>query len=202
MPHQPVDVQALGCDFYAFSGHKMFGPTGIGVLYGREALLDAMPPWQGGGEMILSVSFDASTYAGLPAKFEAGTPAIAEAVGLGATIDYLESVGIERVARYERDLLDHATATMSAIDGLTIIGTAADKASVVSFTLDGVHPHNIGTIVDLEGVAIRTGHHCAMPVMDFFGVPATARASMALYNTREDIDALVAALRKVRKVFG
>ena len=202
MPHQTVDVQALGCDFYAFSGHKMFGPTGIGVLYGREALLDAMPPWQGGGEMILSVSFDGSTFAGLPGKFEAGTPAIAEAVGLGATIDYLDSIGLERVARYEHALLDYATATLSAIDGLTIIGTAADKVSVVSFTLDGVHPHDIGTIVDLEGIAIRTGHHCTMPVMDFFGVPATARASMALYNTRDDIDALAAALRKVREVFG
>ncbi|MDH3646111.1 MAG: cysteine desulfurase [Gammaproteobacteria bacterium] len=200
MPHTRVDVSALGCDFYAFSGHKMFGPTGIGVLYGREALLDAMPPWQGGGEMILEVSFEKTTYAALPNKFEAGTPAIAEAVGLGATIDYLEKLGIEAIAGHEHDLLAYATQALSQIDGLEIVGQAESKASVVSFTLANAHPHDIGTIVDHEGVAIRTGHHCAMPVMNFFGVPATARASMALYNTRDDIDALVAALMKVRQV--
>jgi len=202
MPHTRVDVQSLGCDFYAFSGHKMFGPTGIGALYGREALLEEMPPWQGGGEMILEVSFDRTTYAGLPYKFEAGTPAIAEAVGLGATIDYLEKIGMDAIAAHEQDLLDYATTSLAKIDGLQIIGQAEEKASVVSFTLAQAHPHDIGTIVDHEGVAIRTGHHCAMPVMDFFKVPATARASMALYNTRDDIDALVAALAKVREVIG
>lgn len=202
MPHARVDVQDLGCDFYAFSGHKMFGPTGIGVLYGREALLEEMPPWQGGGEMILEVSFDRTTYAALPAKFEAGTPAIAEAVGLGAAVDYLSNIGIDAIATHERELLDYATEQLAAFDGLEIVGTAEHKASVVSFTLAGAHPHDIGTIVDNEGVAIRTGHHCAMPVMDFYGVPATARASMALYNTREDIDALVAALHRVREVMG
>lgn len=202
MPHSRVDVRALGCDFYAFSGHKMFGPTGIGALYGREALLEAMPPWQGGGEMILEVSFEATTYAGLPHKFEAGTPAIAEAVGLGAAIEYLEALGIERAAAHEAALLDYATTQLAEIDGLEFIGTARNKAAVVSFTLAGVHPHDIGTIVDFEGVAVRTGHHCAMPVMNFFGVPATARASLALYNTREDIDRLVAALRRVREVIG
>lgn len=202
MPHSRVDVRALGCDFYAFSGHKMFGPTGIGALYGREALLEAMPPWQGGGEMILSVSFEATTYADLPYKFEAGTPAIAEAIGLGAAVEYLERIGMERIAGHERALLEFATSSLAEIDGLEFIGTAPDKASVISFTLAGVHPHDIGTIADHEGVALRTGHHCAMPVMDFFGVPATARASLALYNTRDEIDALVAALRRVREVMG
>lgn len=200
MPHTRVDVQALGCDFYAFSGHKMFGPTGIGVLYGREKLLEEMPPWQGGGEMILQVSFEQTTYAGLPYKFEAGTPAIAEAVGLGAAIDYIDSLGIDAIAAYEHELLDYATTTLAEVDGIEFIGQAENKASVVSFTLGGIHPHDIGTIVDSEGVAIRTGHHCAMPVMDFFEVPATARASIALYNTREDIDGLKSALLKVREL--
>ncbi|NND60530.1 MAG: cysteine desulfurase [Gammaproteobacteria bacterium] len=202
MPHTAVDVQALDCDFFAFSGHKVFGPTGIGVLYGKENLLEQMPPWQGGGEMILSVTFENSTYAGLPHKFEAGTPAIAEAVGLGAAIDYIVALDIERIAAYEQQLLDYATERLATIDGIRFIGTAREKASVVSFTLEGIHPHDIGTIVDSEGVAIRTGHHCAMPVMDFFGVPATARASLAFYNNRDDIDRLVDALHKTKQVFG
>ncbi|MBP6514277.1 MAG: cysteine desulfurase, partial [Steroidobacteraceae bacterium] len=176
VPHLRVDVQALGCDFYAFSGHKLYGPTGIGVLYGREQLLEEMPPWQGGGDMILTVSFEGSTWNALPYKFEAGTPNIAGAVGLGAAIDYLEKLGIENAAAHEHSLLDYATAKLRDFDGLTIIGTAPDKASLVSFVLDGVHPHDLGTILDMEGVAIRTGHHCAMPVMEFFDVPATARA--------------------------
>ncbi|NNF15139.1 MAG: cysteine desulfurase [Gammaproteobacteria bacterium] len=200
MPHMSVDVRALDCDFYAFSGHKMFGPTGIGVLYGREALLEQMPPWQGGGEMIREVTMEHSSFADLPAKFEAGTPAIAEAVGLGAAIDYLAEIGPETIAAYEAELLSYATARLGEIEGLEIVGDAEHKASVISFTLAGAHPHDIGTIVDNEGVAIRTGHHCAMPVMDFFNVPATARASMALYNTTADIDALVDALKKVREV--
>jgi cysteine desulfurase / selenocysteine lyase len=201
VPHMRVDVQALGCDFYAFSGHKMFAPTGIGVLWGREALLEAMPPWQGGGDMILAVSFEKTTYNELPWKFEAGTPHIAGAIGLGAAIDYLERLGIERAAAWEAELLAYATAALSEIEGLRIIGTAAHKAAVISFVLDGVHPHDIGTIVDHAGVAIRTGHHCAMPVMEYFGVPATARASFAFYNTRAEADRLVAALRQTREVF-
>jgi cysteine desulfurase / selenocysteine lyase len=201
VPHMRVDVQALGCDFYAFSGHKMFAPTGIGVLWGREVLLEAMPPWQGGGDMILAVSFEKTTYNELPWKFEAGTPHIAGAIGLGAAIDYLERLGIERAAAWEAELLAYATAALSEIEGLRIIGTAAHKAAVISFVLDGVHPHDIGTIVDHAGVAIRTGHHCAMPVMEYFGVPATARASFAFYNTRAEADRLVAALRQTREVF-
>jgi cysteine desulfurase/selenocysteine lyase len=200
--HAPVDVQALGCDFYAFSGHKVYGPTGIGVLYGREELLAAMPPWQGGGDMILTVSIERSTYNELPWKFEAGTPNMSGAVGLGAALQYVESLGRQAIAAHEHSLAALTTERLRAIPGLTLIGTARDKAAVVSFTLAGVHPHDIGTILDSEGVAIRTGHHCAMPVMDFYGVPATARASFACYNTVADVDALCAALGKVREVFG
>jgi cysteine desulfurase/selenocysteine lyase len=200
VPHQRVDVQSLGCDFYAFSGHKLYGPTGIGVLYGREAVLQAMPPWQGGGDMILTVSFERTTYNTLPYRFEAGTPHISGAVGLGAAIDYVEGIGLERIAAWEHELLDYATDRLSAVPGLQIVGTAPDKASLVSFVLDGVHPHDLGTILDAEGVAIRTGHHCAMPVMDFFDVPATARASFAFYNTRAEIEALVAALETAREM--
>jgi cysteine desulfurase/selenocysteine lyase len=202
VPHMRVDVRELDCDFYAFSGHKMFAPTGIGVLYGREALLKAMPPWQGGGDMILKVSFEGTTFNELPHKFEAGTPNIAGAVGLGAAIDYLEALGMDRIGAYEHQLLDYATAALGKVPGLRLIGTAAEKASVLSFVLEGIHAHDIGTILDSEGVAIRTGHHCAMPVMDFFGVPATARASLAFYNTRAEIDRLVAALGRAREVFG
>ena len=201
VPHQRVDVRALGCDFYAFSGHKLYGPTGIGVLYGREALLQQMPPWQGGGDMILTVSFDRTTYNTLPYRFEAGTPHISGAIGLGAAIDYVEGIGLERIAAWEHELLDYATDRLASVPGLQFIGTAPGKASLVSFVLDGVHPHDLGTILDAEGVAIRTGHHCAMPVMDFFDVPATARASFAVYNTRAEIDALVAALGTAREMF-
>jgi cysteine desulfurase/selenocysteine lyase len=201
VPHQRVDVRELGCDFYAFSGHKLYGPTGIGVLYGREALLQKMPPWQGGGDMILTVSFDRTTYNTLPYRFEAGTPHISGAIGLGAAIDYVEDIGLERIAAWEHQLLDYATDRLSSVPGLQLIGTAPGKASLVSFVLDGVHPHDLGTILDAEGVAIRTGHHCAMPVMDFFDVPATARASFAVYNTRAEIDALVAALGTAREMF-
>ncbi|KPJ82388.1 MAG: cysteine sulfinate desulfinase [Gammaproteobacteria bacterium SG8_30] len=202
VPHQRVDVRSLGCDFYAFSGHKLYGPTGIGVLYGREEVLDEMPPWQGGGDMILTVSFERTTYNHLPYKFEAGTPNIAGAVALGTAIDYVEGVGLDRIAAYEAGLLDYATERLSAVPGLTIVGTAPEKASLVSFVIDGVHPHDLGTILDAEGVAIRTGHHCAMPVMDFFEVPATARASFAFYNTRAEIDALVTALGRAREMLG
>jgi cysteine desulfurase/selenocysteine lyase len=194
VPHLPVDVQAIGCDFYAFSAHKMYGPTGIGVLYAREALLAAMPPWQGGGDMILTVSFAGSTWNELPYRFEAGTPNIGGAVGLGAAIDYLASVDQARVAAHERQLLDHATASLSSVPGLTLVGTAPAKCSLVSFTVDGVHPHDLGTVLDAHGIAVRTGHHCAMPVMEFFGVPATTRASFGVYNTRGEIDALHDAL--------
>jgi cysteine desulfurase/selenocysteine lyase len=202
VPHQRVDVQALDCDFYAFSGHKLYGPTGIGVLYGREAQLASMPPWQGGGDMILTVSFEGTTYNSLPYKFEAGTPNIAGAIALGAAVDYVETIGLDRIARHEADLLAYATGRLAAVDGLSIIGTAPDKASLVSFVVEGVHPHDLGTILDAEGVAIRTGHHCAMPVMDFFDVPATARASFAFYNTRAEIDALVTALGHAREMLG
>ena len=200
-PHLRIDVQALGADFYTVSGHKMFGPTGIGVLYGKAERLDAMPPYQGGGDMIRTVSFAKTTYADLPAKFEAGTPHIAGAIGLGAAIDYLGALDWDAVAAHERDMLEYATTRLNELPGIQLVGTAAHKAGVVSFVVDGVHAHDVGTIVDQEGVAIRTGHHCTQPVMDFFGVPATARASFALYNTRADVDALVAALEKVRKVF-
>jgi len=201
-PHMAVDVQALDCDFYAFSGHKMCGPTGIGVLYGRESLLQAMPPWQGGGDMILAVSFDRTVYNELPYKFEAGTPHIAGAIGLARAVEYLEGIGLERIAAAEHELLEYATERLTGIPGLTVIGTAPEKAAVVSFTLGRVHPHDLGTILDAEGVAIRTGHHCAMPVMDFFGVPATARASFAFYNTRAEIDRLVDALHVAREMLG
>jgi cysteine desulfurase / selenocysteine lyase len=201
VPHFRVDVQALGCDFYAFSGHKMFAPTGVGVLWGREELLRSMPPWQGGGDMILAVSFEKTVYNDLPYKFEAGTPNIAGVIGLGAAIDYLERLDFDQAAAWEHELLEYGTALLSGIEGLRIIGTAPQKAAVISFSLDGVHPHDIGTIVDHHGVAIRTGHHCAMPVMQYYGVPATARASFAFYNTRDEIDRLGAALRAAREVF-
>jgi len=202
VPHSHVDVRALGCDFYAFSGHKLYGPTGIGVLYGREELLQAMPPWQGGGDMILTVSFDKTTYADLPSKFEAGTPNISGAVGLAAAMDYVESLGIDAIAAHEHRLVELATAELQKIPGIQIVGTAAQKASIVSFTMEGVHPHDLGTILDHEGVAVRTGHHCAMPLMTFFGLPATARASFGVYNTEKDVASLVAALKKAREVFG
>ena len=199
--HMPVDVQALGCDFYVCTGHKLYGPTGIGVLYGREALLEQMPPYQGGGDMIRSVTFEKTTYADLPHKFEAGTPHIAGAVGLGAAVDYIQGIGFEALQEHESDLLAYGTAALAEVKGLRIIGTAARKASILAFVMKGAHPHDVGTIVDTEGVALRTGHHCTQPVMDRFGVPATARASVAMYNTREEIDALVRALRRVREVF-
>jgi cysteine desulfurase / selenocysteine lyase len=202
IPHTAVDIQALGCDFYCFSSHKMLGPTGMGVLYGKRELLEKMPPWQGGGDMILSVSFEKTTFNQLPWKFEAGTPHISGAIGLATAIDYLEQIGMDRIATYEHELLEYATERLSQLPGLHIVGTAPEKAAVVSFTLDGIHPHDIGTILDTEGVAIRTGHHCAMPVMDFFKIPATARASMSFYNTRDEIDRLVAALEHTRKVLG
>jgi len=201
VPHMQVDVQALDCDFYAFSGHKMFGPTGTGVLFGRETLLDAMPPYQGGGDMILEVTFDGTTYNELPYKFEAGTPNISGVIGLGAAVDYLLSVGMSRVAQHEELLLRYMMRELEKIDGIRLIGTAAEKASVQSFLVDEIHPHDLGTILDHQGVAIRTGHHCAMPVMDFFGVPGTARASLALYNNNDDVDQLVAAVNKARKIF-
>ncbi|MGH8210554.1 MAG: cysteine desulfurase [Steroidobacteraceae bacterium] len=202
IPHSRVDVHALGCDFYTFSSHKLYGPTGIGVLYGREELLTAMPPWQGGGDMILTVSFEKTTYNELPWKFEAGTPHISGAVGLAAAMDYLEGLGIDAIAAHEQRLLRLATAELQRIPGIEIIGTAAHKAAVLSFTMQGVHPHDLGTILDTEGVAVRTGHHCAQPVMTFFGIPATARASFGVYNTERDVASLVAALQKVREVFG
>ena len=201
VPHLPVDVQDLGCDFYAFSGHKVYGPTGTGVLWGREELLEAMPPWQGGGDMILSVSYEKTTYNALPYKFEAGTPNIAGVIGLAAALDYVGAIGLDAIAAYEHDLLEYATARLLGIDGLRIIGRAAEKAAVISFVLEGVHPHDIGTILDQEGVAVRTGHHCAQPLMMRFNVPATGRASFGLYNTKEEADALVAALHKVIEVF-
>jgi cysteine desulfurase / selenocysteine lyase len=199
--HMPVDVQDLGCDFYTFSSHKMFGPTGVGVLYGREQLLESMPPWQGGGEMILAVSFDKTTYNGLPNKFEAGTPNISGGVGLGAAVDFITALDREAAHAHESALLDYATRTLSALPGLVIVGTAPEKASLVSFTVEGVHPHDLGTILDEDGVAVRTGHHCAMPVMDYFKVPATARASFAFYNTFEEIDRLAAGIGRARKIF-
>ena len=200
--HMPVDVQALGCDFYVVTGHKLYGPTGIGALYGRRALLDAMPPYQGGGDMIRSVTFERTTYNDVPHKFEAGTPHIAGAIGLGAAVDFITGVGFGAIAAHESQLLSYATTALSAVPGLRLIGTAPNKASILSFVLDGVHAHDIGTIVDTEGVAIRTGHHCTQPVMDRFQVPATARASLAMYNTTAEIDQLVSALNKVREVFG
>lgn len=201
VPHMPIDVTDIACDFYAFSAHKMFGPTGVGVLFAREARLDVMPPYQGGGDMILEVSFDGTTYNDLPYKFEAGTPNIAGVIGLGAAVDYLGLLGMERVAAYEQELLSYLIEQLQSVDGVRLIGTSANKASVQSFLLDDIHPHDIGTILDHQGVAIRTGHHCAMPVMDLFGIPGTARASLALYNTREDVDRLVAALEQARTIF-
>ncbi|PKQ14424.1 MAG: cysteine desulfurase CsdA, partial [Actinobacteria bacterium HGW-Actinobacteria-8] len=195
-PHLPIDVQALGCDFYAFSGHKMYGPTGIGVLWGRYELLAAMPPWHGGGDMIKRVSFEGTTYAEPPARFEAGTPHIAGAVGMGAAAEYLMGLGLERVAAWDRALLDYGHAALAQIPGLRLTGTAPDKASILAFTIDGVHPHDLGTLLDMDGVAVRVGHHCAQPVMERFGVSATTRASLGVYNTREDIDRLIAAIRK------
>lgn len=202
VPHLPVDVQALGCDFYVFSSHKMYGPTGVGALYGREALLDRMPPYQGGGDMIASVTFEKTDYNVLPYKFEAGTPNIAGVVGLGAAVDYLTSLDRRAALSHEDALLGYATECVTAIDGVTLIGRARQRSSVLSFVLDGVHPHDIGTILDTEGIAVRTGQHCAQPVMDRYGITATVRASIGIYNTREEIDALVGGLHKVREVFG
>lgn len=201
VPHLSVDVRDLDCDFYALSGHKVYGPTGIGVLYGKSALLEAMPPYQGGGDMISSVTFQKTTYNKLPYKFEAGTPNISGAIGLGAAIEYVGNLGLENIAAHESELLSYATAAVSELPGLRLIGTAKEKAGVLSFVIDGVHPHDIGTVFDQNGIAIRTGHHCAQPLMDRFGVPATARASFGLYNTLQEVDALVGAIQKVREVF-
>ncbi|MDH4064829.1 MAG: cysteine desulfurase [Acidobacteriota bacterium] len=200
--HMPVNVQALDCDFFVLTGHKVYGPTGIGILYGKAALLDAMPPWQGGGDMISSVTFERSTWNTLPYKFEAGTPDIAGVVGLGAAVDYVTAIGMDRIEAWERDLLAYGTQALLDVPGLRLIGTASRKASILSFVMDGIHPHDLGTIVDRGGVAIRTGHHCAQPVMERLGIPATARASLAMYNTPEEIDALVTALHRAREVFG
>jgi len=201
VPHMTVDVQDLGCDFYAFSGHKLFGPTGIGILYGRESLLERMPPWQGGGDMILTVTFRKTTYNGLPYKFEAGTPNISGAIGLGAAIDYVSALDRDGAHAHEHALLAYASETLSKIEGLRIVGTARDKASLVSFVVAGVHPHDLGTILDEDGIAIRTGHHCAMPVMEYFKLPATARASFAFYNTFEEIDRLNGSIRRAQSIF-
>jgi cysteine desulfurase/selenocysteine lyase len=201
VPHMPVDVQSLDCDFYAFSAHKMFGPTGTGILYGKEVYLEKMPPYQGGGDMILEVKFEGTTYNDLPYKFEAGTPNISGAIGLGAAVDYLNHLGMERVSNYENELLAYLTEQLQTVDGIRLIGTAEHKASVQSFLLDDIHPHDLGTILDHQGVAVRTGHHCAMPVMDFYGIPGTARASLALYNNKADIDALVDGLGKAKDIF-
>jgi cysteine desulfurase/selenocysteine lyase len=200
--HLPVDVQELGCDFYVFSAHKLFGPTGVGVLWGRAELLESLPPWQGGGDMIRSVSFAGTTYADIPARFEAGTPNIAGVIGLGAAIDYVNSVGLDAIGAWEADLLEYGTAALSSVEGLRMVGTAPDKASVMSFVLEGIHPHDIGTILDMEGIAVRTGHHCAQPVMEHFGVPATARASVSFYNTLSELDALVQGLGVVKETLG
>jgi len=202
VPHLAVNVQELDCEFYAFSAHKIYGPSGVGVLYGKKALLEAMPPYQGGGDMIRLVTFEKTDYADLPNKFEAGTPNIADVIGLGAALDWLNAIGLGAVAAHEHALLDYATGQLSEIPGLKIMGTARDKAALVAFTMQGIHPHDIGTILDREGVAIRAGHHCAQPVMQRYGVPATARASFAIYNTRDEVDVLVAALWKVKELFG
>jgi cysteine desulfurase/selenocysteine lyase len=201
VPHVKVDVQELDCDFYVFSGHKVYGPTGIGVLYGKRALLEAMPPYQGGGDMIRSVTFEKTLYNDVPYKFEAGTPNIAGAIGLGAAIEYVNHLGIDNIAAHEHDLLVYATEALSAIPDIRLIGTAAQKAAVISFVIEGIHPHDIGTILDRSGIAIRTGHHCAQPVMQRFRIPATARASFAMYNTRAEVDALVEGIQKVKEVF-
>ncbi len=202
IPHTTVDVQALDCDFYVFSGHKLYAPTGVGVLYGKQALLEAMPPYQGGGDMIRTVTFEKSTYAGLPHKFEAGTPSIAEVIGLGAAIDYLNSIGMEAIAAHEAELLAYATEQALQIHGLKIIGEAKEKGGILSFTLHKIHPHDIGTMLDSLGIAIRAGHHCAMPVMDFYKVPATARASFAMYNTKAEIDVLISGIKNLIEMFG
>ena len=201
VPHMSIDVQQLDCDFYAFSAHKMFGPTGVGVLYGRESLLESMPPYQGGGDMILEVSFDATTYNELPYKFEAGTPNISGVIGLGAAVDYLTTIGMDNVAAHEAQLLNYMMSELAKIDGVRLIGTAKHKASVQSFMLGDIHPHDLGTILDHQGIAVRTGHHCAMPVMQYFGVPGTARASLGLYNNTADVDRLVAGIEKAKQVF-
>jgi cysteine desulfurase / selenocysteine lyase len=201
VPHMKIDVQAVDADFYTFSSHKMFGPMGIGVLYGKAELLEKMPPYQGGGDMISSVTFEKTTYNKLPFKFEAGTPDVAGAIGLGAAIEYLNTIGMENAAAYEHKVVEYATEKISAIPGVRLIGKAKEKAGVVSFVIDGVHPHDVGTILDQEGIAIRTGHHCAQPIMDRFGIPATARASFAFYNTKEEVDALAKGIQKVREVF-
>ena len=200
-PHLPIDVQELDCDFYAFSSHKLYGPTGVGVLYGKAQVLEEIPPYQGGGDMISSVSFKKTVYNVIPFKFEAGTPNIAGTIGLGAALDYVAQVGLENIARYEHELLSHATETLSQIPGVRLIGTAKEKAAVVSFVLEGVHAHDVGTILDQEGIAVRTGHHCAQPLMDRFGVPATVRASLSFYNTPQEVNALAAGIRKVREIF-
>ena len=200
-PHMKVDVQALDADFYTFSGHKVFGPTGIGILFGKSKLLNAMPPYQGGGDMIRTVTFEKTTYNDLPYKFEAGTPNIAGGIGLGAALDYVTRIGLDKIAHYEHDLLLYGTEALSRIPGLRMIGTARDKAAVLSFVIEGIHPHDIGTVLDRQGIAVRTGHHCAQPVMDFFGIPATTRASLAFYNTASEIDALAAGLQKVKEIF-
>src|SRR5262249_20335414 len=201
VPHLKVDVQALDCDFYAFSGHKMYGPTGIGVLYGKSALLEQMPPFQGGGDMISSVTFEKTTYNKLPFKFEAGTPNVAGAIGLGVAVKYLNGLGMENIAAHEHELLDYATGRFVEIPGVRMIGTAGERAGVLSFVVEGIHPPDVGTILDQEGIAVRTGHHCAQPVMQRFGIPATARASFALYNTKQEVDALVEGIGKVQGVF-
>jgi cysteine desulfurase/selenocysteine lyase len=200
-PHMAVDVRALGCDFYAFSGHKVYGPSGTGALYAREALLEAMPPWQGGGDMIASVSFEKSTWNELPYKFEAGTPNIAGVIALGAAIDWIGGIGLPAIAAHEHDLLEHATRLLQEIPGLRLVGTAREKAGVVSFVIEGVHPHDVGTVLDYEGIAVRTGHHCAQPVMDRYGIPATTRASLACFNTRDELDQLARGVRKVQEMF-
>ena len=202
VPHMAVDVQALDVDFYVFSGHKLYGPSGIGILYGKRALLEAMPPYQGGGEMILTVTFEKTTYADLPFKFEAGTPHIAGIIALGKAVDYVTTLGLERIAAHEHDVLDYATEQLRAINSVRLIGTAPDKAAILSFMIGDIHPHDVGTILDREGVAVRTGHHCAQPVMDRFDVPATVRASFGLYNTKDEADALVAAVQRVQEIFG
>jgi cysteine desulfurase/selenocysteine lyase len=202
IPHTPVDMQKLNCDFYVFSGHKLYSPTGVGVLYGKQSLLEAMPPYQGGGDMIRTVTFEKSTYAGLPHKFEAGTPSIAEVIGLGAAIDYLNTIGMEAIAAHEAELLAYATQEALKIDGLKIIGEAKEKGGILSFTLHKIHPHDIGTMLDSLGIAIRAGHHCAMPVMDFYKVPATARASFAMYNTKAEIDVLISGIKNLIEMFG
>ena len=201
IPHMRVDVQELDCDFYVFSSHKLYGPTGIGILYGKMAQLEAMPPYQGGGDMIRTVTFEKTTYNTPPFKFEAGTPDIAGVIGLGAAIDYVHEIGMENMAAHEAELLEYATRELEKIEGLRILGTAKHKAAVISFVLEGIHPHDVGTILDRYGVAVRTGHHCAQPLMDRFGVPATTRASLAFYNTRQDVDALVGAIHKVKEMF-